>query len=196
MGIGMAEYTERGIIESSKDWDKYCYFSKGLEYLGLSQLFYISGIESEWFRSPLSEKLANSIGLLIHKSENICKFKEDILKTKIFWPKEIWSMYTKKLENFKDIQYIQSATECLNHLITNALEHVVDGMEYLSMITNPSILLFVSVPFLVAIETLSLCYDNSMIFLNTIYLRPGQIAQVTNFSHFFALWAMLITLLK
>lgn len=118
-------------METIDDYDKYCHYVAGLVGLGLSKLFYASGLED---MAP--DSLSNSMGLflqvygslgnselyipnltryfylhfryplsvflcLLQKTNIIRDYLEDINeipKSRMFWPREIWSKYAKKLE--------------------------------------------------------------------------------------------------
>ena len=176
MGHGMAEFAEKG-VDSIEDWNKYCHYVAGLVGIGLSQLFYASGLESEWFRSDADDH-ANSMGLFLQKTNIIRDYREDIEETRIFWPKEIWSSYTKKLENFKEMNYAEPAVQCLNHLITNALEHVPDVLEYMKNVKEQSVFLFCAIPQVMAIATLAKCFNNHDVFMGVVKIRRGETAKV------------------
>lgn len=110
-------------VETIDDYDEYCHYVAGLVGLGLSKLFHASKLED-----LASDELSNSMGLFLqvivvliwymlqlvcfipsqlfvsHKSQktNIIRdYLEDINeipKSRMFWPREIWSKYVNKLE--------------------------------------------------------------------------------------------------
>ena len=43
----------------------------------------------------------------------------------MFWPKQIWSKYADKLEDFKEPKNADKAVQCLNELVTDALRYVL-----------------------------------------------------------------------
>ena len=182
MGHGMAEFATKG-VDSVDDWNKYCHYVAGLVGIGLSNLFQASGLEDEWFGEK-SDEYANSMGLFLQKTNIIRDYREDIVETRIFWPKEIWSMYTKKLENFKEMEHADSAVQCLNHMITNALEHIPDVLEYLSHVTDPTVFLFCAIPQVMAIATLAKCFNNHDVFMGVVKIRRGETAKVCLFLSF------------
>lgn len=112
MGKGMSEFIEREVI-TLEDWDLYCHYVAGLVGIGLSNLFAASGLEDESYRH--CDKLSNSMGLFLQKTNIIRDYLEDINQDRIFWPRAVWyqwvlpkllilvcrSRYTNKLENFK-----------------------------------------------------------------------------------------------
>jgi phytoene/squalene synthetase len=63
---------------------------------GLSRLFHAGGTED-----LASDSLSNSMGLFLQKINIIRDYLEDINeipKSRMFWPREIWSKYVNKLE--------------------------------------------------------------------------------------------------
>ena len=108
----------------------------------------------------------------------IVKINSKIKKNRIFWPKAVWTKYSNKLENFKEKENKQQALECLNDLITNALEHLPDVFEYLSRLRDPKIFNFCAIPQIMAIGTLSLCYDNAEVFYSIVKMRRGESAKI------------------
>jgi farnesyl-diphosphate farnesyltransferase len=78
------------------DFDEYCHYVAGLVGLGLTGLFEKSGLEE---RQP--DELSNSMGLFLQKTNIIRDYLEDINEEpapRMFWPRDVWSKYGKKLE--------------------------------------------------------------------------------------------------
>jgi farnesyl-diphosphate farnesyltransferase len=44
----------------------------------------------------------------------------------------VWSKYAKDLDAFAKPENREAAVQCMNHLITIALEHATDSLEYLA----------------------------------------------------------------
>lgn len=59
---------------------------------------------------------------------------------------QVWSKYTDKLEDFRALENSGQAVCCLNDLVTNALTHIPDVMEYMSRINNQSVFNFCAIP--------------------------------------------------
>lgn len=57
-----------------------------------------------------------------------------------------WSKFGEKLTDFQQPENRDKAVQCLNHLITNALQHIPDVLEYLSRIRNQSVFNFCAIP--------------------------------------------------
>lgn len=129
----MASFIQKP-VDTIDDYNLYCHYVAGLVGIGLSHLFIESGLEKD--KSILDEKLSNSMGLFLQKTNIIRDFHEDIIEDRVFWPSSVWKKYTDKLENFKDLKNIDNAVKCLNELITEAFTHVPDVLEYLSRLKN------------------------------------------------------------
>lgn len=155
-----------------EDHTEYCYYVAGLLGFGLSKLFLASGLE---VLTPDWEQLSNSMGLFLHvqhvlnvSSSNILQhllsnnFKHYLQKTHIikdyledineipeprkFWPRQIWSKYVGKLEDFKDEENSTKAVQCLNYMVTDALIHIEDCFKYMAALRDPTIFRFCAIP--------------------------------------------------
>eukprot|EP00731_Ephydatia_muelleri_P000209 Em0001g209a len=192
MGNGMCVFLQDEVVTMAQ-WDEYCHYVAGLVGIGLSQLFSASGLESEVVGR--NQRLSNSMGLFLQKTNIIRDYLEDTLQGREFWPREGWSKFGEKLTDFQQPENRDKAVQCLNHLITNALQHIPDVLEYLSRIRNQSVFNFCAIPQTMAIATLALCYNNPSVFTGVVKIRKGQavdlIMQSTNmasvetiFAHF------------
>lgn len=175
MGEGMAEFLGK-TVDSMADWDRYCYYVAGLVGIGLSRLFAASGKEDAWFAT--CDDLANSMGLFLQKTNIIRDYLEDINDNRIFWPAATWTKYASKLDAFKAPQHAREAVHCLNDLITNALQHLPDCLEYMSRLKDPRNFAFCAIPQIMAIGTLSLCYNNHGVFTGVVKMRRGESAKI------------------
>eukprot|EP01112_Ceratiomyxa_fruticulosa_P017879 TRINITY_DN5644_c0_g1_i1.p1 TRINITY_DN5644_c0_g1~~TRINITY_DN5644_c0_g1_i1.p1 ORF type:complete len:417 (+),score=70.41 TRINITY_DN5644_c0_g1_i1:201-1451(+) len=176
MGVGMAEFISHKEVVSIKDWDLYCFYVAGLVGLGLSRLFAATRTEDPWFAT--ADELSTSMGLLLQKTNIIRDYLEDINEKRIFWPREVWQKYAANLETFKDPNFSREAVSCLNDLITNALTHVPDCLDYMSKLTDKRNFNFCAIPQVMAIATLALCYDNHGVFTGVVKIRRGQSAKI------------------
>ncbi|KAI8027886.1 Squalene synthase 3 [Camellia lanceoleosa] len=142
MGAGMTKFICKE-VETIDDYDEYCHYV-GLVGLRLSKLFHASGSED-----LASDFLSNSMGLFLQKTNIIQDYLEDINeipKSRMFWPRQIWSKYVNKLEDLKYKENSAKAVECLNDMVTNALIHVEDCLTYMSALRDPSIFRFCAIP--------------------------------------------------
>jgi len=175
MGDGMADFLTKTVV-TVKDWDLYCHYVAGLVGIGLSNLFAASQLEDQSFRT--ADKLSNSMGLFLQKTNIIRDYREDIFSCRMFWPDDIWKKYTDKLENFADPHYRREAVHCLNDLVTNALQHIPECLEYMSRLRNPKDFTFCAIPQVMAAATLSLCFNNPEVFEGVVKMRRGETALV------------------
>ncbi|MEE6477094.1 hypothetical protein FKM82_011357 [Ascaphus truei] len=171
MGVGMAEFLEKK-VESLLEWDKYCHYVAGLVGIGLSRLFSASELEDPIVGQDT--RLSNSMGLFLQKTNIIRDYLEDQLDGREFWPREVWSKYGKKLSDLAKPENIVPAMQCMNELITNALQHVPDVLTYLSRLKNQSVFNFCAIPQVMAIATLAACYNNQQVFKGVVKIRKGQ----------------------
>jgi len=167
MGKGMSEFIEREVV-TVKDWDLYCHYVAGLVGIGLSNIFANCGLEDPSFRNM--DHISNSMGLFLQKTNIIRDYLEDINDNRIFWPKEIWSQYTNKLETFKEENNTKQAISCLNHLVTLAVEHIPDCLQYLSQLKDVNNFNFCAIPQIMAIGTLTELYQNHNVFTSVVKL--------------------------
>jgi len=168
MGSGMSEFITKQ-VETTDDYNLYCHYVAGLVGIGLSKMFGSSGLEDPELASM--EQLSNSMGLFLQKTNIIRDYLEDINQNRIFWPKQIWSKYASSLEEFKDIKNQKKAVYCLNELVTDALSHVPDCINYLARIKNPANFNFCAIPQVMAIETLALITNSKNIFTGVVKIK-------------------------
>uniref|UniRef100_A0A5B7A2A6 Squalene synthase n=1 Tax=Davidia involucrata TaxID=16924 RepID=A0A5B7A2A6_DAVIN len=175
MGAGMAKFICKE-VETTDDYDEYCHYVAGLVGLGLSKLFHASGLED-----LASDSVSNSMGLFLQKTNIIRDYLEDINeipKSRMFWPRQIWSKYVNKLEDLKYEENSIKAVQCLNDMVTNALIHVEDCLKYMLALRDPAIFRFCAIPQIMAIGTLALCYNNIEVFRGVVKMRRGLTAKV------------------
>ncbi|XVE48975.1 hypothetical protein DITRI_Ditri01bG0044800 [Diplodiscus trichospermus] len=175
MGAGMAKFICKE-VETVGDYDEYCHYVAGLVGLGLSKLFHAHGSEE-----LASDSLSNSMGLFLQKTNIIRDYLEDINeipKSRMFWPRQIWSKYVNKLEDLKCEENSVKAVQCLNDMVTNALINVDDCLKYMSALHDPAIFRFCAIPQVMAIGTLALCYNNIEVFRGVVKMRRGLTAKV------------------
>ena len=175
MGEGMAEFLNKQ-VDSMADWDRYCHYVAGLVGIGLSKLFSASKLESEWFGQ--AEEMSNSMGLFLQKTNIVRDYLEDVIDQRIFWPAATWTKYASKLEDFRKPENAKNAVHCLNDLITNALQHLPDCLEYMSRLKDPKNFSFCAIPQIMAIGTLSACYNNHSVFTGVVKMRRGESAKI------------------
>ncbi|KAL8540171.1 hypothetical protein ACS0TY_001664 [Phlomoides rotata] len=175
MGVGMAKFICKE-VETVDDYNEYCHYVAGLVGLGLSKLFHASGKED-----LASDTISNSMGLFLQKTNIIRDYLEDINeipKSRMFWPRQIWSKYVNKLEDLKYEENSIKAVQCLNDMVTNSLTHAEDCLKYMSALRDPAIFRFCAIPQVMAIGTLALCYDNIQVFRGVVKMRRGLTAKI------------------
>lgn len=158
MGEGMADYAETD-IKTKAQYDKYCYYVAGLVGIGLSDIFSASGLEAEFLKEKT--ELSNAMGLLLQKTNITRDYQEDIYADRFFWPEEIWKQYAEEKDFFVKNPTDQKSLDCLNEMVINALNHLPQAIEYMSLLKDRQVFRFCAIPQIMAIATLSKLYNNS-----------------------------------
>jgi len=173
MGQGMAQFASKTTIgvSSLEQYDLYCHYVAGFVGHGLSRLFSASGLEDKDLQRQLH--ISNSMGLFLQKTNIIRDYLEDLDQGRTWWPAEIWDKYAGNLGEFKQAPTALNSVSCLNHMVMNALEHVPDCIDYMARLHNPKVFQFCAIPQVMAIATLSACYNNPKIFTQVVKLRKG-----------------------
>ncbi|KAJ6671435.1 FARNESYL-DIPHOSPHATE FARNESYLTRANSFERASE [Salix viminalis] len=149
MGAGMAKFICKE-LETIDDYDEYSHYAAGLDCFFRKQTSFV----------------------IIWRDIN------EIPKSRMFWPREIWSKYVNKLEDLKNEENSVKAVQCLNEMVTNSLIHVNGCLEFMSELREPDILPFFAIPQVMAIGTLALCYNNINVFKGVVKMRRGLTAQI------------------
>eukprot|EP00536_Pseudo-nitzschia_multiseries_P017915 jgi/Psemu1/248452/estExt_Genewise1.C_19290007 len=179
MATGMAEFVGKDLGQGTTDIDqynRYCHFVAGLVGEGLSRLFAASGLEKASFGSELY--LSDQMGLFLQKTNIIRDYLEDYVDGRAFWPQSVWKKHSKtgELGYFADQTDPDAklrSLECLNELVTDALELAPDCLVYLSKLQCAEIFRFCAIPQVMAIATLNYCYNNSNVFTGVVKIRKG-----------------------
>lgn len=175
MGNGMADYAERK-VNTLEDYDHYCHYVAGLVGIGLSALFSASGLEIK--RLQQETDLANSMGLLLQKTNISRDYYEDLHLGRVFWPKQIWGKYATQLEEFHDKPSSPESLACINEMVTNALQHVSNCILYLHLLKNPQVFRFCAIPQVMAMATLAKIYNNPNVYTEVVKIRKGIAAKM------------------
>jgi farnesyl-diphosphate farnesyltransferase len=180
MATGMAEFVGKDLGQGTTDVDqynRYCHFVAGLVGEGLSRLFAASGLEKQSFSGELF--LSDQMGLFLQKTNIIRDYLEDYVDNRAFWPQSIWKKYSKSgdlgyFTKQEDPEVRERSLQCLNELVTDALELVPDCLAYMSKLQCEEIFRFCAIPQVMAIATLEKCYANSDVFTGVVKIRKGM----------------------
>jgi len=175
MGNGMADYAERKVV-TLYDYNDYCYYVAGLVGIGLSALFSASNLESPNLKNET--ELANSMGLLLQKTNISRDYYEDLNLGRSFWPKQIWGKYTDRLEELQKNPSSPESLACINELVTDALTHVENCIRYMSMLRDKQVFRFCAIPQVMAMATLAKIYNNPHVFTEVVKIRKGIAAKL------------------
>lgn len=174
MGEGMARFVDRDLRQGTNnmgEYNLYCHYVAGLVGEGLSSLFAAAGHEDESVAD--AKKLSNDMGLFLQKTNIIRDYLEDYVDGRAFWPKDVWELYADNLGDFADPENVEQGLACLNHLVTDALEHAPACLEYMAQLKQPQVFSFCSVPQVMAIATLAKLYNNRDVFTGVVKIRKG-----------------------
>ncbi|EMG47120.1 ERG9 Squalene synthase ERG9 [Candida maltosa Xu316] len=178
MGNGMADYIldedfNVNGVATVKDYDLYCHYVAGLVGEGLTRFFVLAKFGDNSLAENNFAK-AESMGLFLQKTNIIRDYHEDLEDGRSFWPKEVWGKYTDKLPQFhEDSSKEFDGVSCINELVLNALGHVSDCLEYLSLVKDPSSFSFCAIPQVMAIATLAEVYNNPKVLHGVVKIRKG-----------------------
>lgn len=180
MATGMAEFVGKDLGQGTtnvEQYNRYCHFVAGLVGEGLSRLFAASGLEKP---SLLASGffLSDQMGLFLQKTNIIRDYLEDYVDGRAFWPQTIWKKYAKTGElgyftKQDDAEVRAKSLECLNEMVTDALELGPDCLAYLSKLQCEEIFRFCAIPQVMAIATLEKCYSNLNVFTGVVKIRKG-----------------------
>jgi len=186
MATGMAEFVDKDLGQGTLDvtqYNRYCHFVAGLVGEGLSRLFSASGLEPPSLAGELH--LSDQMGLFLQKTNIIRDYLEDYVDGRAFWPQSVW----KKHSASGDLGYFANPTteeaktaglNCLNELVTDALELVADCLGYMSKLRCAEVFRFCAIPQVMAIATLDKCYHNPDVFTGVVKIRKGMSCQLIN----------------
>ncbi len=179
MGNGMADFiSSNSSIDTIENYNLYCYYVAGLVGDGLTSLFNSSQLEFN-----LNKELSYHMGLFLQKTNIIRDYYEDIHQGRIWWPKQIWSIYSLNIFYFKNNPKDKQSIECLNHMIKDSLNHLPYIINYLIQIQNNQIFKFCSIPQIMALATLSLLYNNHLVFTSNVKISKYLSYQIMFYSN-------------
>lgn len=180
MGNGMADYIldeEFNVngVATIEDYNLYCHYVAGLVGEGLTNLFVLANFGDKTLTENNFAK-ADSMGLFLQKTNIIRDYHEDLQDGRSFWPREIWSKYTENLQDFHKVKTPAkefAGVSCINELVLNALGHVTDCLDYLSLVKDPSSFSFCAIPQVMAVATLAEVYNNPKVLHGVVKIRKG-----------------------
>ncbi|KAK1372399.1 Squalene synthase [Heracleum sosnowskyi] len=178
MGEGMAKFVLKE-IKTMEDWE---------EYIDVVNTTWITGtlrLAETLVGETLPEySLIHAMASLHQKRHTIHSCYEDITeipKKKIYWPKEMWSKYVKKIE---DLQYDEvnsiKAVQLVNEMVTNVLSHVEGSLDFTSKIQDPGVFRIYARLQLMSIGELALCYNNIQVFRTDLKIRAEVKKKICN----------------
>jgi len=179
MATGMAEFVGKDMGQGTTDvveYNRYCHFVAGLVGEGLSRLFASSGLEEPSLASHLH--LSDQMGLFLQKVNIIRDYLEDYVDGRAWWPQTVWKKYSDTGDlgyfcNQDDAKVRTKSLQCLNELVTDALELGPDCLAYMSKLQCVEVFRFCAIPQVMAISTLDKLYANPDVFTGVVKIRKG-----------------------
>ena len=179
MAKGMSEFAGRDLAAGTKnraEFDLYCHYVAGLVGEGLTRQFVACDLEAKTIQNQRGMQLANSMGLFLQKTNITRDYLEDLVDNRSFYPADVWSLYHKSLPDLRHGD--DKAIQCVNHIITDTLEHTDDCLAYLDQLKDKDVFRFCAIPQIMAIATLAECYNNRKIFTGVLKIRKGLAARM------------------
>ncbi|RZC94375.1 hypothetical protein C5167_030354 [Papaver somniferum] len=171
MGAAMAKFILNE-VQTVDDYTEYVCNVTGVVFLEMSKIMHALNLED-----LISDHLPSSIGILAEKLHMITDFYDDMIEIprgRIYWPSQIWSKYVDKIEDLIYKENSEKALCCLNDMVTDALSHAVDSLEYLSTLRHCGTFQCYAILQVSAIGTLSLCYNNTEVFRGGVRMSRGK----------------------
>lgn len=186
MATGMAEFVDKDLGQGTvdvKQYNRYCHFVAGLVGEGLSRLFSASGLEKPSLATELY--LSDQMGLFLQKTNIIRDYLEDYVDGRAFWPQSVWKKYSESgdlgyFANPTTVEREVAGLNCLDELVTDALELAPDCLSYLSKLRCAEVFRFCAIPQVMAIATLDKCYHNKDVFSGVVKIRKGTSCLLIN----------------
>jgi len=126
------------------------------------------------------------MGLLLQKVNITRDVAEDAGDGRYFWPKDIWGKYgfqhVRELTSTAvsptpgDVE--QRALWALSGMTLDAMRHVIDSLDYLTLLKNQSVFNFCAIPCVMALATLDVCFMNPKVLHQNVKIRKGQAVQL------------------
>ncbi|KAG8905222.1 bifunctional farnesyl-diphosphate farnesyltransferase/squalene synthase [Tulasnella sp. 403] len=186
MARGMADFAHQAAtskdpatkyVQTIEEFDLYCHYVAGLVGEGLSRLFAASKKEAPWVADQLV--LSNSMGSLLQKTNILRDLAEDVEEGRYFWPKEIWGAQGfTELAELTDPKNEERGLWALSGMTLDALRHVTDALDYLTILKNQSVFNFCAIPAVMALATLDVCFMNPNVLRRNVKIRKGQAVQL------------------
>jgi len=188
MGCGMVDYLGMTGVDTVADYDDYCHYVAGLVGIGLSEMFAAFGEDGQALfklgtsgtsEDPVKKSLSNLMGLFLQKVNIIRDYAEDIEEGRTFYPTKAFEQFgLTQVTDLKDPKNLPQALKTLNYLVTDALSHAPDCLEYMSQLKNEKVFSFCAIPQVMAFATLVEIYNNPNVFVKNVKMRKGLTARI------------------
>ena len=86
--------------------------------------------------------------------------------------------YAKSIGDLKEPENKETALQCLNEMVTNAMTHINDSLDYMTLLSHPNVFTFCCIPQAMATATLARIYNNYDVFKKAVKIRKGEAVQI------------------
>lgn len=189
MAEGMAEFTSLtfaendkiGAIKDSEQWDRYCYYVAGTVGMMLTELF-VDHYKFDDNKTGKLIELGTSFGLGLQKVNVIKDVPDDRQRGVCFLPLDIMSNYNLTPSKLADSSESSKLRPFVNHLLTNALKHLDDAIEYSILFPRNyrGTRMFLILPVFLAAETLKLIseYQEQCMIGPPLKIERGEVSRL------------------
>jgi farnesyl-diphosphate farnesyltransferase len=202
--VGMADYARiayegRGsiLLTTIANYNRYCHYVGGIPGEGF---FRVVSVFEEGEEQPCTGpqlEISNSAALFLQKLDLIRDYREDIDENRYLWPQEIWSrkeygfstmreMY-EVVEADVDSERVEKAMYVQSEMVSDALLHATDMLDFLRMIKNPAVFDIFARLLCFSFAKLEMSFMNRKVFLGNVKLRKAESAWVSPFHAFICL---------
>jgi farnesyl-diphosphate farnesyltransferase len=143
---GLMNFVKKSVLKTSTEFNLYCYYHGGLDWIEIIKIIIATGyLEHPYLANE--EHLCNACGLVLAKTDSIVNFREAIQRGTFQWPQEYWEIYCKgELADLLNPYRSTAMRFCLNHMVLDAMQHVMDVFSLLSRIEDQKVFKLLAVP--------------------------------------------------
>ncbi|KAF8223377.1 terpenoid synthase [Tricholoma matsutake] len=200
MEVGMADYAQAAserdnsiFLTTIANYNQYCHYVGGIVGQTLPRTFALAGKGPA--STELSSELTHAWSLFFQKVDLIHDYREDVDGKRYLWPEEIWS---RQEYGFNAIWELHEAVDAdggkgtsekakkavyvLSEMVVDALGHITDGMDYLTMMTDKGLIIACARVLCLGIAYLDLCFMNREVFLGEVKFKNGEFDKIMSSS--------------
>ncbi|CAG5119213.1 unnamed protein product, partial [Candidula unifasciata] len=173
IGKGMANFVGKELM-TSEYINEYCKQVAGVFCIGVTRLFVASGLEPE---VPDTSAIIQA-SLFLHKINMIRDFKKDWQCGRLYYAGDVWSKYINNPGDFLKPENFDKGVKCVNELVTDALQYLIPYLGFLKTLSSESAIKFFGIHQIMAIATLERCYNNPMVFMESVSISREETGEI------------------